>query len=62
MQLPSMLAAMNPGCLLMVILPWMATFSRLEMRKRQGTGGTQVPNHRRKVLTFAGEEFPDEQR
>lgn len=62
MQLPSMLAAVSPGRLLMVILPRMVTFSGLEMQKRQGTFGAQLPNHRRKVLTFAGEESPDEQR
>lgn len=62
MQLLSMLAAMNPGRLLMVVLPWMVTICRLEMHKGQGTFGTQLLIHRLKVLTFAGEEFPDEQR
>lgn len=62
MQLLNMLAAMSPGRLLMVVLPWMVTICRLEMHKRRGTFGTQLQIHRLKVLTFAGEEFPDEQR
>lgn len=62
MQLLNMLAAMNPGRLLMVVLPCMVTMCRLEMHKRQGTFSTQLLIHRLKVLTFAGEEFPDEQR